>query len=169
MASRQLLLAALAASLGVAGCAKPAPEAPAIDLPAEAQAVRDRSAAWMHLSQARDVAGIVDGIFTADAVTIGDGNIRKGSAEIRAAFEAESAASPNSTISWTTNHVHVAGSGDLAYELGSFSFDRDGAGEAAAEEGEYVTVWTKVDGTWRAAVDAGTARKPAESAAAAGG
>jgi len=167
MSTRKLFLAALAASIFAVACAKPAPEAPAIDLAAEAQAVRDRSAAWMQLSQARDVAGVVDGVFTADAVTIGDGNIRKGSAEIRAALEAETAAMPNATISWTTNHVHVAASGDLAYELGSFSFDPDGAGEAAAEEGEFVTVWTKVDGTWRAAVDAGTERKPAEAAAAA--
>lgn len=169
MSTRKLFLAALAASVFAAGCAKPAPEAPAVDLAAEAQAVRDRSAAWMQLSQARDVAGVIDGVFTADAVTIGDGNIRKGSGEIRAALEAEAAAMPDATISWTTNHVHVAASGDLAYELGSFSFDPDGAGEAAVEEGEFVTVWTKVDGTWRVAVDAGTARKPAEAAAAPAG
>jgi uncharacterized protein (TIGR02246 family) len=163
------MLVVAACGVLVAGCAKPAPEAPAVDLAAEAQAVRDRSAAWMQLSQAKDVAGIVDGIFTADAMTISDGKIRKGSAEIRAAFEADMAAAPNAAISWTTNHVHVAASGDLAYELGSFSFDPDGAGEAAAEEGEFVTVWTKVDGTWRAVADAGTQRKPAEAAAPAGG
>lgn len=169
MTTRTWVLTALAASLLAAGCAKQEVAAPAVDLAAEAQAVRDRSAAWMQLSQARDVAGVVDGVFTADAVTISDGNIRKGTAEIRAEIEAETAAAPNATISWTTNHVHVAASGDLAYELGSFSFDPDGAGEAAAEEGEFVTVWTKVDGTWRAAVDAGTVRKAAEAAAPAGG
>jgi uncharacterized protein (TIGR02246 family) len=163
------MLVAAACGVLTAGCAKPAPEAPAVDLAAEAQAVRDRSAAWMQMSQAKDVAGIVDGVFTTDAVTLSDGNVRKGSAEIRAAFEADLAKAPNATINWTTNHVHVAASGDLAYELGSFSFDPDGAGEAAAEEGEFVTVWTKVDGTWRAAVDSGTVRKAAEAAAPAGG
>lgn len=168
MRGRKLMIVAAACGVIAVGCAKPAPEAPAVDLAAEAQAVRDRSAAWMQLSQARDAAGIADGIFTADAVTIGDGNIRKGVAEIRAAFEAEAAAAPDSTISWTTNSVQVAASGDLAYELGSFSFDRDGAGETAAEEGEYVTVWTKADDTWRAAVDAGTVRKASEAAAPAG-
>lgn len=169
MRGRNLMVVAAACGVLAAGCAKPAPEAPAVDLAAEAQAVRDRSAAWMQLAQAKDVAGIVDGVFTADATTIGDGNIRKGSAEIRAGFEADMAAAPNATLSWTTNHVHVAASGDLAYELGSFSFDPDGAGEGAAQEGEYITVWTKVDGTWRAAADAGTARKAAEAAAPAGG
>lgn len=168
MRGRNLMLVAVACGALAAGCAKPAPEAPAVDLAAEAQAVRDRSAAWMQMAQAKDAA-MIDGIFTADAMTIGDGNIRKGTAEIRAGFEADMAAMPNSTVSWTTNHVHVAASGDLAYELGSFSFDPDGAGEGAAQEGEYVTVWTKADGTWRAAADAGTARKAAEAAAPAGG
>jgi uncharacterized protein (TIGR02246 family) len=163
------MLVAAACGALAAGCAKPAPEAPAVDLAAEAQAVRDRSAAWMQLAQAKDAAGIVNGVYTADAVTLFDGNIRKGTAELQAGMEAEFTAMPGATISWTTSSVNVAASGDLAYELGSFSFDPDGAGEAAAQEGEFVTVWTKADGTWRAAADSGTARKAAEAAAPAGG
>ena len=152
-----------------AGCAKPAAEAPVVDLAAEAQAVRDRSAAWLQLAQAKDVAGIVNGVWTADSVALFDGNIRKGAAELQAGMEAENAKMPNSTISWTTSDVKVAASGDLAYELGSFTFDPDGDGEVAAADGEFVTVWTKADGTWRVAVDSGTARKAAEAAAPAGG
>lgn len=169
MRGRTLILIAAACGALAAGCAKPAPEAPAVDLAAEAQAVRDRSAAWMQMAQAKDVAGIVDGIFTADAVTLSDGNIRKGAADIRAGMDTDMAKSPNASISWTTSDVQVAKSGELAYELGSFMFDSDGAGEAVAVDGEYVTVWTKADGTWRAAVDSGTARKAAEAAASAGG
>jgi ketosteroid isomerase-like protein len=161
-----ILIAAACAGL-IAGCAKPAPEAPAVDLAAEAQAVRDRSAAWMQLAQAKDVAGIVNGVMTANAVAMFDGDIRKGSAELQTGMEADNAAAPNATISWTSSDVQVAASGDLAYELGSFSYDPDGDGEAAAVHGEFVTVWTKADGTWRAAVDSGTAHKAAEAAAAA--
>ena len=163
------MLVVAACGVLAAGCAKPAPEAPAVDLAAEAQAVRDRSAAWLQLAQARDVAGIVNGVYTADAATLFDGNIRKGSAEIQAGMEAEFAAAPDATTSWTTDDVKVAASGDLAYERGTFNFDPDGAGEAPASSGEFVTIWSKMDGTWRAAVDAGTARKAAEAAAPAGG
>jgi ketosteroid isomerase-like protein len=169
MRGRTLILVAAACAAFAAGCAKPAPQAPAVDLAAEAQAVRDRSAAWLQLAQAKDVAGIVNGVLTADSVALFDGNIRKGTAELQAGMEAENANMPNSTISWTTSDVHVAASGDLAYELGSFTFDADGDGEAAAANGEFVTVWTKADGTWRAAVDSGTVRKAAEAAAPAGG
>lgn len=52
--------------------------------------------------------------------------------------------------------IEVAASGDLAYERGGWTFDPDGPGEAAEEHGEYVTVWKKMGGGWRATVDAGT-------------
>jgi len=165
MRRRTMILIAAACGALAAGCAKPAPEAPAVDLAAEAQAVRDRSAAWMQMAQARDVAGIVNGMYTANAVAMFDGNIRKGAAELQAGMEADNAEAPNASISWTTSDVQVAASGDLAYELGSFTYDSDGDGETAAVNGEFVTVWTKADGTWRAAVDSGTARKAAEAAA----
>jgi len=169
MRVRNLMLVAAACGALAAGCAKPAPEAPAVDLAAEAQAVRDRSAAWMQLAQAKDAAGIVNGVYTADAAALFDGDIRKGSTELQAGMEAEFAAAPDATISWTTDDVKVAASGDLAYERGTFTFDPDGAGEAPADSGEFVTIWTKADGTWRAVVDAGTARKAAEAAAPAAG
>jgi len=148
-----------------AGCAKPAPEAPAVDVAAEAQAVRDRSAAWLQLAQAKDSAGIANGIFTSDAATLYDGKILKGPAAIQADLEAQVAETPNATTSWSTSDVKVAASGDLAYERGAFTFDPDGAESKPATSGEYVTVWTKVDGTWRAVVDAGTLMKAPEAPA----
>ena len=165
MRGRQLMLAAAACSALAAGCAQKAPQAPAVDLAAEAQAVRDRSAAWLQMAQAKDAAGIANGVYASDAVTMYDGKILKGPAALQADMEAEGAATPNSTISWTTNDVKVAASGDLAYELGAFSFDPDGAGAKPASSGEFVTVWTKTDGTWRAAVDAGTQMKAAAAPA----
>ncbi|MBM2853320.1 MAG: ketosteroid isomerase-like protein [Steroidobacteraceae bacterium] len=165
MRGKTMILVAAACAAFAAGCAKPAPEAPVVDLAAEAQAVRDRSAAWMQMAQAKDGAGIVNGVYTPEAVTLYDGKILKGSAAIQADLDAGNAATPNSSITWSTNDVKVAASGDLAYELGAFTFDADGAGDGAATSGEFVTVWTKVDGTWRAVVDAGTMMKAAAAPA----
>lgn len=164
MSGRKMILVAAASAALAAGCAQKAPEEPAVDLAAEAQAVRDRSAAWLQMAQAKDAAGVANDMYTANAVSMFDGEIHKGSAELQANMEADIAASPDASFSWSTTDVQVAGSGDLAYELGSFTFDPDGAGEKPAVTGEFVTVWTKADGTWRAAVDAGTARKAAEAA-----
>jgi uncharacterized protein (TIGR02246 family) len=157
----QPALAALGALVLVSACA----QAPKVDAAAEAQAIRDRSAEWLSLAQARDATAIANGVYTADAATLFDGVIRKGTADIQAGMTAEFAGAPDSTITWTTDDVKVAASGDLAYERGSFTFDPDGAGEAAPRTGEFVTIWTKVDGSWRAVVDAGTARKAEEPAA----
>ena len=165
MRGRILMLAAAASASLATGCAQKAPEAPAVDVSAEAQAVRDRSAAWLKLAHAKDAATIANDIRTADSFTLDDGKILKGTAALQADLEAGYAAAPNSTLDWTTNDVKVAESGDLAYELGAFTYDPDGAGAEPAETGEYVTVWTKVDGTWRAVVDAGTMLKPAEAPA----
>lgn len=161
MKSFKPLFVALGVALLATACAK----GPAVDVAAEAQAIRDRSADWLALAQARDAAAIAADVYAADAATLFDGEIRKGAAEIEAGMAAEMAAAPNSTISWTTDDVQVAASGDLAYERGSFTFDPDGDGEATSRTGEFVTIWRKVDGTWRAVVDAGTARKAEEAAA----
>ena len=163
----RILIAALAAGIVLSGCAAKkdeAPAAPAIDIAAEEQAVRDRSMEWLKFATSKDAAAIANGIMAANAVTLYDGVINEGAAAIQAATEAGYAARPNATVTWTTDEVHVAASGDLAYELGTSTEDPDGEGEAASTSGRYVTVWTKADGTWRAVADAGTQRKPAEAA-----
>jgi ketosteroid isomerase-like protein len=161
------LAAALAVTTLMSGCAAKkdeAPAAPAIDIAAEEQAVRARSMEWLKFATAKDAAGIANGILAANTVTMYDGVINEGVAAVQAAAEANYAARPNSTNTWTTDEVHVAASGDMAYELGSATSDEDGDGEAAPKTGRYLTVWIKADGTWRAVADAGTDRKPAEAA-----
>jgi ketosteroid isomerase-like protein len=165
MHTRTLIAAAVAAALLSTGCAKPKDEAPAVDIAAEEQAVRDRSMEWLKFATAKDVAAIASGILAANSVNMYDGVINEGAAAIQAAAEANIAARPNATVTWATDEVHVAASGDLAYELGTATEDPDGDGEAPSTTGRYVTVWTKADGSWRAVVDAGTQIKPAEAAA----
>lgn len=173
MKSHSMITAALAAVLLLAGCAKPQEEAkeelkaeaPAIDLAAEEQAIRTRSAEWMNYANSKEVATIVNEVYTPDAIVIYDGNVRRGSAEIQASAEKDMAASPNSVISWTTTDVRVASSGDMALETGDVVIDVDGEGKKPATTGSFVTVWVKVDGKWRAVADAGTDDAKAEAPA----
>ncbi len=157
----------LAAGIAAA-CAAPHEHdaAPAVDVAAEAEAVKARSAKWLEYAQAKDSATLVNEMYLADAETIFDGSIRRGRDEILANAEQENAENPDSTVSWTTSRVEVAASGELAYERGSWTFDPDGDGEAPAESGEYLTIWKNVDGTWWCAADAGTTIKAEEEAAA---
>ncbi len=159
MRARIMMLAAITCAALATACAQKAPEVPAVDLAAEAQAVRDRSAAWEQMAHAKDIDGLVNDLYTADAISMFDGSIRTGSAEIRASEEGRLDA-PDQTFDWSVTDVQVAKSGDLAYELGNFWFDTDGPGANPRVSGEYVAVWTKADGTWRVAVDSSTAVEP---------
>ena len=76
-------------------------------------------------------------------------------------MEAEMKEAPDATVSWTSDQVRVAESGDLAVEIGSFNFDPDGAGKKPAVQGTFATTWVKADGQWRALSDAGGENVPA--------
>jgi uncharacterized protein (TIGR02246 family) len=164
----RMLVTAMVAGIVLAGCAAKkdeAPAAPVIDLAAEEQAVRTRSAEWLAASQAKDIAGTMT-VFAPDAVTMFDGEIRRGTSEIQAGIEKEQAEAPDSQTNWTTSAVTVAASGDLAWETGDLTTDDDGAGPRPAKSGAFSTVWKKVDGAWRVIADAGTMVEPAAEAAA---
>ena len=164
MKTREIALAALVASIIASGCAKKeeapaepaAPAAPAVDLAAEEAAIRNRSGEWMNFANAKDVASVVK-VFSPDVVTAYDGSVQRGVAEVQAGAERNLKENPNSVIAWSTTGVRVAASGDLAYETGNITIDPDGAeGKKPATNGVFVTVWEKVDGTWRVVADAGT-------------
>lgn len=162
MYTRSLSALAVAAALFATGCEKkeepkvePVAEAPAVDLAAEEQAIRNRSGEWMNYSNSKDAASIANGVLAPDAILIADGKAHRGSAAVQAALEAEMKASPDGLVSWTSDQIRVANSGDLAVETGSFNFDPDGAGKKPAIQGSFVTAWAKVDGQWRAITDAG--------------
>ncbi len=161
-ALQQVLIALIVA--GLAACAPPAePPAPAeaaaaIDLAAEEQAIRDSSMQWLAAEQGRDLLTLMS-FMDANVTSIFDGEVHRGRAEVEAATQARWDAYPDGTIEWATGSVHVAASGDLAYELGAWTTDPGGLANPDAVSGEFVCVWKKVDGQWKAIVDAGSTIK----------
>lgn len=163
MSTCRVFVVAVALVSLVACAAQPVQE-PAVDVAAEAQAIRDASSAWLTAAQARDAATI-DGLFAANVTTMFDGEINEGLAAVQASREDEWANEPDATVTWNTTEVGVAASGDLAYERGHWTSDPDGAGEAPEEHGEYLTVWKKIDGQWKVLYDTGSVIKAEEEAA----
>lgn len=143
--------------VALAACAQPADQTqePAVDLAAEAQAVEAVSMQWLDAAKAHDVDAAT-ALIAQDAVFFdqGEGSV-EGLPAIRTDMETNFAEYPEATIDWSTSSVQVASSGDMAWERGSWTFDPDGAGEAAEMTGEYVTVYKKVDGAWKVASDIG--------------
>ncbi len=171
MNTRELAAAASAVIL-LAGCnakkeeAPPEPAKPVVDVAAEEQAIRTRSGEWMNYMNAHDTASLA-GIYAPDVISIYDGNVTNGASNIQAGIGEEMTANPKAVFNWTSDAVHVAESGDLAYETGTIYVDLDGAeGKKPGTNGSFVTVWQKVDGDWRVVADAGTenAKKPKDAA-----
>jgi len=153
--SKAWIVAVVLAVVAIAGCAAPPPPEIEVDVVAEAQAIRDLSAIWLEAAKQRDGATI-DGMFAPDATTIFDGKVLEGLAAIRADRDLEWAEEPQGELDWTTSSVIVAASGDLAVERGSWTEQEIEDDGEEISNGEFVTVWTKIDGQWKVLIDAGT-------------
>jgi uncharacterized protein (TIGR02246 family) len=131
-------------------CAPAAPPSPAVDLAAEEAAVRAVSANWLALEGKRDVAGIA-ALFADDGrlLRVGQDPVT-GRAAIEASFTKDYAANPQQTVSWSTDRVLVSSSGDLAVEYGNYSVTGSGMDGAGSDRGNYVTVYQKSGGAWKA-------------------
>jgi len=152
--SRFILLAGLTA---IAGCAQ---QQPTVDLTAAAQEVRDASAAWLANAQAKDWVASA-GVFAADGIAYpSHQDPLVGPAAIQAYYEADAAKYPDSSVSWTTDDVQVAASGDMAIETGDWVYS-DGGQEV--DHGKFVTNWKKVEGVWKVATEIGVSTMPEQA------
>lgn len=158
MVTRQKLFTAVAGVLVLAACAQPA-SGPMVDLAAEEQAIRDASTAWLAAVQARDLAAAAAN-FAPDGMAYSENqDPLVGPAAIQADAEAQWEEMPNASVSWSTDRVIMAASGDLAVELGTYTFSNEGE----EDTGKYVTAWTKIDGAWKVAADIGVSTVPEEA------
>lgn len=151
-----LLLVVLAAA-----CARPAPPAPpAPDLAAAEKAIRDADARWLQAAQAKDAAAEAaslapDGIAYREHV-----DPLVGPAAFQAYMEKQYTENPKSNITWTTNAIQVAASGDVATQTGSYHLTGVGPKGDGEDKGRFVTVWKKVGSGWKVAHDISVTSMP---------
>lgn len=159
-ASFASLAAVLVVSVGCAPAPDPAPtSAPTVDLSAEERAIRELGAEWLKALQAGDHAA--EGrFFASDGTAYREGQLYTGSQAIADYNVKNGAANPKMQISWTTEDVTVAESGDLAYETGEVQMSGLGADGTGKDRLRFLTVWKKVDGTWKVAHDMSMSTMP---------
>jgi uncharacterized protein (TIGR02246 family) len=135
------------------GCAKQ-PTRPAVNLAAEEAEIRATDTRWQEAVKARDPERAAS--FWADDATIYPPNAAAitGKDAIHA-YVAGAFASPDFSITWTTDKVVVAKGGDMAYSSGSDQITYRGEGnKVISEKNHGVVVWKKqANGLWRAAID----------------
>jgi ketosteroid isomerase-like protein len=110
-------------------------------------------AEWARAAESGDLERIL-AYWSDDATVLPPGSpALVGKAAIRE-YVARSLQMPGFRISWKTNDVEVAASGDLAYGVGTNRASFDGPdGKPVVVEGKAVTVWRKDAAGWKCVVD----------------
>jgi ketosteroid isomerase-like protein len=146
----------------VAGC-NSAP--PPVDTAAAVQAVKDADAAALKAAQALDANGTVS-YYSDDAMVMPP---NAPAITDRASAQKAWAAMlvPGAKVSWATNRVESAASGDIVYEQGTYSVTMPGPdGKWVNDTGKYLGVWKKqADGSWKEVEDMWNSDLPAVAAA----
>ena len=159
----QLNAALLVVVLAAGACAQPVapPPAPAKpDLAAEEQAIRAVDATWMKTAQARDIAAEV-ALLAPEAIIVRQNEPPMNVAAFQVYGAKSYADNPKMTTTWTTEMIRVNDSGDWAVQTGNYSNAALGPKGTGADAGRFVTIWKKVNGTWKPTLDTSVSTTPA--------
>jgi len=155
-----------ALALAIGGCQKGA-SAGGSDPGAAKKAIQADEKSWNEQFKSGDTEGLV-GHYADDAFFVAPGVKADGSTAIRKAY-ADAHTDPNFKLSFASDKIDVAASGDLAYARGHFSeqYTDPKTQKAMSDSGSYVTVYKKQqDGSWKAVEDFAAAdpatQKPVE-------
>ncbi len=135
---------------------------PQADAAREEQTIRDLTRRWNEALRNQDAETIAS-LFADDAVALYGGQKLEGRDAIRRDSE-EFFSRPNVTGSFEVEEIVISESGDLAYEVGTYSGGFDGSEGRVEEKGRYLTVWKKTPDGWRVAVDATSRQAETEEA-----
>jgi uncharacterized protein (TIGR02246 family) len=116
------------------------------------RAIRSLSEQWQKYIADKNVDRIV-ALHTSDAVVMPSNSpAAKGAGSIRALYS-DLVNTPGLKMHWVPTKIDIA-SPRVATEYGTYTQSYDTPRGRIGESGNYVTIWHKVDGDWRVAVDA---------------
>ena len=146
------LLGACALALTLGACTKAANSSSTAD---GTQAIKADEKKWNADFKSKDLEGLLSH-YSDDAYFVAPGvKPASGSTEIRKTY-AEGTSDPNFAISFASDKIDVAGSGDMAYARGRFTekYTDPKTQKVMTDSGSYVTVYKKQpDGSWKAVED----------------
>ncbi len=167
MQARHLSLAAVSLAVCLIGCTPAAPPAPPPDThDADVKAIKDVETAWVQAFATKDADKIATFYSDDASVFITGAPIITGMPAIKGALK-PMVADKNFAITFASDKVDVAKSGDLGYSQGAYTMTSTApkAKKVLTEKGKYVTVYKKQgDGSWKAVADIVNADAPAAPA-----
>ena len=146
----------LAITLGVLTIGACAPAT--VNQASEEQTIRGLENDWQRAIATRDVEKIVS-IHAPDAVVMmSNSPVASGSAAIRSAYNGL-VNTPGLSLTWVPTKIDVV-SPNVATDIGTYTIAYDGPQGRVTDHGNYTTVWHKIDGQWRVAIDAPVSTTP---------
>lgn len=139
----------------------PATLAQDVDLAAEEQQIRELGRQWVEWVAAKDVKAIVD-LYAEDGVIMPPNAAQAQGAEAIGAVWESITQLPEVAMSFEPTTIEVAQSGDMAYDIGTYSLSFAADQGRVEDEGKYVVVWVKEGGDWKAAADIFNSNQPLE-------
>ena len=143
-------LATLVMFVAVAACKT----APVSDPAGDEAAIRATDARWLAAAQAHDLERTLS-YWADDAIVMVPGAPALAGKEAIRRYVSGAFAIPDFSITWVTDRVWVAKSGDLAYATGTDHIRMTTSeGKPLVEHNKAVVVWRKeADGSWKCVVD----------------
>lgn len=116
------------------------------------QQIRDLEQQWAEAVEERDLEAIV-GLFAEDGqIMPPNAKSVKGRKPIAEAWQGILDL-PELDFSFAPTAVNVAGSGDMAYVIGTYQLAYQGEEARVEDAGKYVDVWEKIDGEWKVVIE----------------
>lgn len=137
------------------GCAS----APRVNIATEEQAIRDLDAAQVRAIAAKDLDAATVSYGPGSYVMMANAPAVAGRDAIRGMFT-EFLKSPNLDFSFTPTRIEVSKAGDMASDIGTYRMSFDSPQGKVTDEGNFATVWKKMDGRWMIASDVTVSSKP---------
>lgn len=166
---RKITGIALAATalVALAGCDQVPQKAPTVDAAAVEKELRAIESQWNTDYNTRNVDAVM-GHYAEDAALANPGMQLAAASDSRRNAITQFLSDPNLKISFESDRVQVAKSGDLAYTRGHFTLQGTDPAtkQPRTDTGNYLTVWKRQsDGSWKAVEDFITPGAPASAAA----
>jgi len=119
---------------------------------------------WLKLWKGHDIAGMTE-LFVEDGMIFRENQEPAiGLDAIRNQFTKDFEQNPKIVSTWSTERIELSASGDLAIEYGSWTDTGIGLEGTVDDHGRFVTVYRKVNGTWKVSADMSLSTKPEEPA-----
>jgi ketosteroid isomerase-like protein len=123
------------------------------DRSADEAAIRKIDLAWSHATETKDIDGTLAPYDADGSVLPFNAPIATGAAAIRQVWSSLMS-KPGFHLTFAPTKIVIAGSGDMAWEVGTFELIlNDAQGNPMTMLGKYVVTWKKLGGTWKVAAD----------------